>query len=341
MTTAQHRSWPIRHSWRFMALGTWWQIDSSSPLGPQLQTTITRLCDDYDRLWSRFRADSLVATIAAAEHGGSFTFPERDIRLFEIYDQLSAATHGGINPLVGRSLEQLGYDAQYSLTPHGSGDDDHAEGNADDTAHGTPAANTERLAPESWKQAVHRDGNQITTDHPVLIDIGAAGKGHLVDLVSHELADAGIDEFLVDGSGDLRHHGTGPVTAALEHPTLDGRALGVVPLVEGALCASATTRHAWGKGLHHMLDGRTGQPVTRVLASWVLAPDAATADGLATALFVADPADLSGFDASWVRMLTDATMQWSHDFHGELFLDERSQSSSTTSPPRPTGHALA
>jgi thiamine biosynthesis lipoprotein len=154
----------------------------------------------------------------------------------------------------------------------------------------------------------------------VVIDVGAAGKGHLVDLIADVLHDAAIGSFLVDGSGDLRHAGPEPVVVGLEHPTRAGRVIGTVPLQDAALCASATTRRAWGEGLHHVLDGRTGTPVSDVVATWTIASDAATADGLATALFVAEPAQLDGFTCSWVRMLADGRVQWSNDFPGELFL---------------------
>ena len=123
----------------------------------------------------------------------------------------------------------------------------------------------------------------------MVIDVGAAGKGYLVDLIARALLDDGIDEFVVDGSGDLRHRGAEPVVVGLEHPTRPGRVIGTVPLRDAALCASATTRRAWGEGLHHVHDGRTGRPVSDVVATWVIAADAATADGLATALFVSEP----------------------------------------------------
>jgi thiamine biosynthesis lipoprotein len=59
--------------------------------------------------------------------------------------------------------------------------------------------------------------------------------------------------------------------------------IGVVDLVNRALCASAVNRRTWGEGLHHVIDGRTRKPTTEVVATWVIADDAATADGLARA----------------------------------------------------------
>ncbi|MFE5703498.1 FAD:protein FMN transferase [Rhodococcus koreensis] len=286
---------------RFTAIGTDWAIDSECLLSEELRHRTCSLAEDFDHVWSRFRADSLVTRIARAEGGGCFEFPARDVALFELYDRLVAATDGAIDPLVGRDLELLGYDAQYSLVPDA-------------------AAIARRRYRDSWLCDIHRDRTTITTDRPVVIDVGAAGKGYLVDLMAQMLLDAGIDDFVVDGSGDLRHRGHEPVTVGLEHPTLPGRVIGTVPLQDSALCASSANRRTWGEGLHHVLDGHTRHPVTEVVATWVVAADAATADGLATALFVSEPVTMRSFEFIWVRMLADGRVQWSNDFEGDLFL---------------------
>lgn len=285
---------------RFTAIGTGWQINTGLPLTERTREQITALCEDFDRVWSRFRTDSMVAGIAHASGGGRFPFPVRDLPLMELYDRLDGATDGGIDPLVGRDLELLGYDASYSLKPD-------------------VAARAVRVQ-DSWPRDVRRQGTELITTRAVVIDVGAAGKGHLVDLITGCLLADGIEEFIVDGSGDLRHRGASPVTVGLEHPTKPNRVIGTVPLQGAALCASATTRRAWGEGLHHILDGRNGTPVSDVVATWTIAADAATADGLATALFVAEPARLEAFEFSWVRMLADGRVQWWNDFPGELFL---------------------
>lgn len=288
-------------AFRFTAIGTGWQIDADRPLPDDLRRRIRALAEDFDLVWSRFRDDSLVAEVAHAEYGGRFEFPARDVALFELYDRLGAATDGAVDPLVGRDLELLGYDAHYSLDP----DHDAIDG---------------RRHRESWRAHVRRDGTTIVTNRPLVIDVGAAGKGYLVDLIAESLADAGTDDFVVNGSGDLRHRGPDAHVVGLEHPTRPGRMIGTVPLRNAALCASSTTRRTWGEGLHHVLDGRTGRPVSDVVATWVISADTATADGLATALFVSEPEALTAFAFSWVRMLADGRVQWSNDFAGELFL---------------------
>ena len=279
---------------RFDAIGTSWRIDTAEPLEDEDFTAILARIDGFDRAYSRFRADSLVRRLA--REGGTVEFPEDGRPLFALYDALYRLTGGAMTPLVGASLERLGYDADYRLEPSG------------------PA-----LPSPAWEDTLTIDGTRVTASGPVLLDVGAAGKGRLVDLVQDELRALGAAESTVDASGDLRHAGPEPLRVALEHPYDAGRAIGLVE-VTGALCASAANRRAWGDGLHHVLDGRTGLPVRKVVATWVLADTALVADGLATALFLAEPAALAAeFDFAYVRMFTDGTAEWTADLPGEVF----------------------
>ncbi len=233
--------------------------------------------------------------------GGCFELPPHAGVLLDLYDRLHALTDGAVDPLVGRDLELLGYDATYTLNA-------------------APASDRryEHQRRARWSD-IQREGTTITTDRPVLIDVGAAGKGQLVDLVAHTLTDAGVESFVVDAGGDLRHRGDVPLRVGLEHPLDPARVIGTVDLCNRALCASAANRRAWGPGLHHVLDARTGTPVDHVLATWVMADTAALADGLATALFVSEPDRLQQeYAFAFVRMRADG-VETSSDFSGEIF----------------------
>ena len=298
---------PVYSSFRFGALGTQWEIATGEPLDDGLRQLILKRIDDFERTYSRFRDDSLVAHIAAAHEGGRFLFPEDSTVLFDLYDRLYEATGGAVDPLVGRRLELLGYDRTYSLTP-------------------APAAvrEAEALARPKWSSDVIRDGTTVITHAPLVIDVGAAGKGYLVDLVSEVLQTAGVADYLIDGSGDLRHSGQPPVRVGLEHPFDPTLVIGVSNLRDAALCASAVNRRAWADGLHHVLDARTGHSVQHVVATWVVAEDAATADGLATALFVTAPERLAEtFSFAYVRMFADGRAEVSDNFDGDVFFEER------------------
>jgi thiamine biosynthesis lipoprotein len=154
----------------------------------------------------------------------------------------------------------------------------------------------------------------------VTVDVGAAGKGYLVDLVAALLRESGIDEYVVDASGDMVHRGEGSLRVGLEHPLDSSKAIGVYELRNRALCASATNRRTWGNGLHHVIDATTGLPTQQVIATWVIADSALVADGLATALFFAGEQQLARFDFQFVRMFSTGRVEQSAQFDGELFL---------------------
>jgi thiamine biosynthesis lipoprotein len=293
---------------RFEAIGTQWEIETPAALPEALRRAIVQRSGDFEAAYSRFRPDSLVARMAAAPAGGRFVFPDDADALFTLYDQLHAASAGALDPLVGRDLELLGYDPRYSLTPVST------QARSKAQSAGRPV----------WARDVVRDGAALVTRRPLVLDVGAIGKGYLVDLVSELLCAAGVASFVVDAGGDMRHQGDTALRVGLEHPFAADLAVGVVTLRNQALCASATNRRAWGDGLHHILDARTGLPVGDVVATWVIAATTALADGLASALFFTDPLTLATrVDFAWVRMFADGRAQASANFEGKLFVQEK------------------
>ncbi|WP_149085835.1 MULTISPECIES: FAD:protein FMN transferase [Microbacterium] len=279
--------------WRFEAIGTGWEIETDVPLADHVRAAVTAEIERFDRAWSRFRDDSDVSRLGRA--GGRLSSP--DVRpMLDVYRELDAATAGAVNPLVADSLAALGYDAAYSLQT------------------GDP-----RPAPASWTERLAWSDDAVEAVAPALLDVGAVGKGRLVDRVMAALADVPGD-VVVDAGGDIRARG-GTVRIALEHPYDARKAIGVVELHDGALCASAVNRRAWGDGLHHVLDARTGRPVRTWAATWALAPDAMTADAVATALFFDGGPELAArWGAEWVRMTTDGRVQRSPGCPAELFI---------------------
>lgn len=278
--------------WRFEAIGTGWEIETGAALTDDVRAAVTAEIERFDRLWSRFRDDSDVVRLGRS--GGSLSAPDAGPML-DAYRELDAATAGAVNPLVADSLEALGYDAAYSLR-----------------------AGEPRPAPASWTSLLTWSADTVEAHGPALLDVGALGKGRLVDRVMAALADVPGD-VVVDAGGDIRVRGAG-VRVALEHPFDARKAIGVVEITDGALCASAVNRRAWGDGLHHVLDARTGQPVRTWAATWALAPEAMTADAAATALFFDGGPELAArWGVEWVRMTTDGRVQRSPGCQAELF----------------------
>jgi len=278
--------------WRFDAIGTTWEIETSNELGADERQLVSAEIDRFDREWSRFRSDSAVTRVG--RDGGSISSRDAGAML-DAYRELSQATAGAVNPLVADSLSALGYDASYSLV-----------------------ASDPIAAPRDWSDRLRWTAGEVTASAPALVDVGALGKGRLVDLVTDVLADVPGD-LVVDAGGDMRVRG-GAVRIGLEHPYDATRAIGVIELQDAALCASAVNRRAWGEGLHHVLDARTGVPVRTWAATWAIAADAMKADAVATALFFDGGPELAAsWGVEWVRMSTDGRAERSPGCPAHLF----------------------
>ncbi|MGK2348736.1 FAD:protein FMN transferase [Actinomyces sp. W5033] len=316
-------SWP--HEWTLPATGTTWRLLTREPVPPALGQALTALVDAYEGVFSRFSPGSLLRRAATGQAGDAapggrvvLDLPAGSARMLDLYDRLHAATSGRLDPLVGSDLVALGYDERCTLVVR-DGALSHLG-----AVGGRPV----------WGREAHHDGDRLVLERPALVDVGAVGKGLLIDLVGQELEEAGVDEFVIDGSGDLLVRSAQPVRLGLEEPRAAGaprgqepRVVGVVELSRAALCASGPQRRSWGPGLHHLLDALTGLPVRGAqvpVATWAVADDAATADGLATALFLADPADLAaaGFRYDFALLRSDGSAAVSRGFAalpGELF----------------------
>lgn len=278
--------------WRFDAIGVPWQVETARPLPDEDRDRVRALIADFDRTWSRFREDSVVAALAAG--AGGVRAPDDAAAMLDLYAQLSEATDGAVNPLVGDALASRGYDGSISLIDRG--------------AQPAPPASGVRIT-----------GDVLEVAPPALIDVGALGKGRLVDLVLAELP-ASLGPAVVDASGDIAVRGAAQ-RIGLEHPFDARRAIGAWSVTDAALCASAANRRAWGHGLHHVLDARTGEPVRTVAATWAVAPDAMHADAAATALFFdGGPRLAAEWSVAWVRMLTDGRVEWSPGCDADLFV---------------------
>ncbi len=283
-------------AWHFGAIGTHWEIDTVDALDPATKGAISDRIEEFDQAYSRFRDDSVVMSLS--RDAKTVTLPDDAEALFSLYRALYEATDGALSPLVGDTLNHLGYDATYRLT------------SLPGPAGPTPA----------FDDVVSLTGTTLTCYRPVTIDVGAAGKGYLVDIVAGVLDTSGVHEYVIDASGDVLHRGHTPQRIGLENPRDPSRVLGVAEVSNQALAASAINRRTWGNGLHHIVDALTGLPTRSVEATFVIADTAALADGIATALFMSPPEKLRSvatFD--WVIMSSDGSLQASPHFPGEVF----------------------
>lgn len=242
------------------ALGTAWWIEVFSPLSSEAQATLTKTIiaaiTRYEGRYSRFRSDSLISKLNEQR---VITNPDKEfIALLEYGHTLHARTKGHFNLLVGETMEARGYDASYRFTP-------------------TPE-------PASVPDPAH---SLHINDHEIRltagrVDIGGFGKGYLIDLLAEQLRAHGVEEFLINGGGDIfaSHQAESALPIYLEHPTEAGTYIGQVSLKNAGFAASSPFKRRWqhnGVDYNHIV-GDSGQ-----FATFVTAPTARDADAFATA----------------------------------------------------------
>jgi thiamine biosynthesis lipoprotein len=287
-----------KQSFSFEAIGTQWSIGIYEVLEAsiltELKLAIVNRIEQFDIAYSRFRPDSLVSKIA--KKAGRYELPADSKKLMAFYDRLYKVSHGAVTPLIGRALADAGYDADYSLSP-------------------------QLIKPvPRWEDVMDYNHGILTTNQPILLDFGAAGKGYLVEIIADILENFNIPAYYVDASGDMIYrHPTQTLSIGLEHPDDPTLAIGVIELSNQSICGSASNRRRW-HDFHHILDPHTLRPVENIKAVWTLADDTMLADGLATALFFVPASSLEpNFDFEYVCLYTDNSVETSDNLNGYLF----------------------
>ncbi len=129
------------------------------------------------------------------------------------------------------------------------------------------------------------------------IDLGAVAKGYAADMAAEVLKKMDVKTALIDFGGNIATIGENPKTKnkkwriGLQTPFAPtGEYSKIIEISNGAVVTSGTYQRYFehdGKLYHHIIDPKTGYPSSQSYDSvTVVAKDAATADCLATAIFV-------------------------------------------------------
>jgi thiamine biosynthesis lipoprotein len=163
-----------------------------------------------------------------------------------------------------------------------------------------PPANGEiaRLREAMGPDRIELDPAGLTvrkTRPDVRCDLSSVVPGYAADRLWVELADRGFTDFLIDVGGEVRTRGRNESGAAwqvaIERPDLRGEAIQrLVPISNLAITTAGDYRkyrEVEGRRVAHILDPRTGRPLTHRLASvTVIDTLAVRADAFDTALMV-------------------------------------------------------
>jgi thiamine biosynthesis lipoprotein len=142
----------------------------------------------------------------------------------------------------------------------------------------------------------------------VSLHLNCIGKGFALDRMAESLASASVEDYLLHGGrSSILARGRCPSserpgwTIGLPHPLRPGERLGEIDLVDQALGTSGSATQSFehkGRRYGHLLDPRTGRPVTGIYTATAIASSAAEADALSTAFYVMGPEKTARFCAT-------------------------------------------
>jgi thiamine biosynthesis lipoprotein len=127
------------------------------------------------------------------------------------------------------------------------------------------------------------------------LDLGAIAKGYAVDLAFGSCRSVGLEDFLIDLSGNIRGSGRPQWGKSWQIGVRDpfdrSSIIGKIALRSGMALATSGDYERFveisGQRFSHIINPKTGFPVTGTAGVTILCGDATTADGLSTSFFVA------------------------------------------------------
>lgn len=280
----------------FEAIGTKWTIEIFNAQNKNYETIIKNRTEEFDKNYSRFRTDSLIT--AMSKSAGSYKLPEDAKPMIDLYKELYDISEGLITPMIGQTLSDAGYDAGYTFKP-------------------------KRLfSPPEWNECLDYNFPELTVKIPVLLDLGALGKGYLVDIIAKLLEENKCHNFVINAGGDILHYGNKNIEVALENPENSSEAIGVAKLRNAAICGSAGNRRKWGD-FNHIIDPKKLASPSHIKALWVTAGTAMLTDGLTTALYFVKPETLlKRYTFNYAIVSSDLSLTYSKNFPAKFFNSE-------------------
>ena len=272
----------------FRALGTSIMVGAADP--EALAGVVEVVRDEVeacDRACSRFRPDSELSRLNAGER---LDRPSRWLcEAVATAIQAARDTDGLVDPTMGQSLIDLGYDRTFEeIDPE------------------APFVVTASHVP-AWRQVgVDCLRPRISLPPNVKLDLGATAKALCADRAARSAAAVCRGGVLVSLGGDISVAGPAPaggwvvrVTDRADRDPADPAPGQTVSIRSGGLATSGTSARRWARAgavLHHLVDPRTGRSADEIWRTVsVAAPSCVAANTASTAAVI-----LGGAAAAWL-----------------------------------------
>lgn len=271
-------------------MGTSYHVELAIPDGTpfareRLEAEVAAILAQLDRELSTWRPDSDLSRFNAARTTAWFPVAADVAIVVAEAQRISALTGGAFDVTVGPLVNAWGFGPVKKPGAVPSA----AEIEAAKRAIGFRKLHV-RLAPP----ALRKD------DPAMFVDVDAIGPGLAIDRIAALLAREGHSDYLVELGGEVLSRGRKPDGGrwkiGIDDPLAKPRALIAAAEIDGEALSTAGDYRAYfdadGHRYSHILDPRTGRPITHALTSVsVVAPTALSANGWDTALMVMGPED--------------------------------------------------
>ncbi len=258
---------------------------SSRALAAQAIAEVRRIETKY----SRYRADSIVSRINAAAGGDPVACDDETLSLLDYANSMHQSS-GGLFDITSGVLRRA-WNFKQPRVP-------------------TEAELAPLRALIGWPE-VQRDGALLRLPRAGMeLDFGGFGKEYAADRAGALLATQGLRHGYVNLGGDFRVIGPkpdgSPWMMGIQHPRQRGALVATIPVSQGGLATSGDYERFFeldGRRYCHILDPRSGMPVTQWQTVSVLAPLARVAGHCSTVAMLLQAEGLRFLEASGMDYL--------------------------------------
>lgn len=241
------------------------------------------LIDDLEMMMTIYREDSTLARINATYHLSPVVVPTDLFDLLSLARSIHHATDGAYDITTGTLSRIWGFVKGPRRVP-----------SSVELQDALARTGMRHIQFDAEKRTIRSDRNGVE------LNLGSIGKGYAIDRVVHRIRSAilPIPAMVHGGRSSLYAlgHQPGtlfePWTISLFNPASPDDSIVALKLVDQAVGTSGATFqsfHADGRTYGHIIDPRTGIPPEGPLSVTVIAPTAAEADAISTALYLTGP----------------------------------------------------
>lgn len=236
------------------ALGTKWWINTSEKLPKNISKEINKIVLEFEQNYTRFNNSSYIGILNDKKILINPTDELLSILTFalDVYSQ----TNGVFNISIGSELEKSGYGIKHDISSKVSKD---------------------------LIKDISITKESIKLSKSTRIDLGGLGKGWLIEKLAGYLKHSGINNFIINGGGDITTSGNA-VDIYLEHPLNSKLQIGKVELHNNSLASSSNIKRSWinkGKRRSHIIHPEDNK-LDDLLSVHVMADSILFADTFAT-----------------------------------------------------------